>query len=557
MRLMDVIVEMLKREGIDTLFCYPTTPVIEAAAAAGIRPILCRQERVGVDMANGYARIRNGRPFSVFAMQYGPGAENAFSGIATAFSDSAPVLLLPLGQRREVAQVAPSFRSSLSYARVTRSAEEIVLPQEVPNVMRRAFNRLKNGRLGPVMVEIPLDMVEMEVGDIAIDYKPVRPTRSAGDPRDVDAAVELLLAARNPVIQAGQGIFYAEAHAELIELAERLSIPVATTVEGKSAFPENHPLSLGTAALVQTGHAKQFLDEADLILAIGSSLTRHHLVNRVLAPAGRQVVHVSNDPNDFYKGYETDVAILGDAKLVLQQLNEAVAERLRGRPAPEQRSGRVQESKRRWLAQWHAKLSSDKVPITPYRAITEFMKVIPDADAIVTHDSGSPRDQLLPFYESTVPHSYLGWGKSHALGTGLGLTIGAKIAAPDKFCVNFMGDAAFGMTGLDFETAVRVDAPICTVVLNNSTMAIETRQMRVSHDLYRTRDLGGRYADIGRDLGGWSERVEDPAELGAAFLRARRETENGRAALLEIITNAETDFSFHRNDMIAAGLAKN
>lgn len=556
MRLMDVIVEMLKREGVDTLFCYPTTPIIEAAAEAGIRPILCRQERVGVDMANGYARIKNGRPFSVFAMQYGPGAENAFSGVATAYSDSSPILMLPLGQRREIAQVAPSFRSSLTYARVTRSAEEILLPEEVPNVMRRAFNRLKNGRLGPVMVEIPLDMVEMDIGQLRIDYKPVRPTRSAGDPRDVEDAARLLIDASNPVIQAGQGIFYADAHAELVELAELLAIPVATTVEGKSVFPESHELSLGTAALVQTGHAKQFIDESDLILALGTSLTRHHLVNRVLPPSGRRVVHVTDDATDLYKSYETDVAILGDARLVLKQLIDAVRDLVgRGYAAPP-RAKRVKEAKRRWLAQWEAKLRSTQVPITPYRVIAEFMRTVPDVDAIVTHDSGSPRDQLIPFYEANQPHGYLGWGKSHALGTGLGLTIGAKLAAPDKFCINFMGDAAFGMTGLDFETAVRVDAPICTVVLNNSTMAIETRQMRVSHDLFRTRDIGGCYADIGRDLGGWSERVDDPNEIGPAFLRARRETENGRPVLLEIITNAETDFSFHRNDMVASGELK-
>ena len=109
---------------------------------------------------------------------------------------------------------------------------------------------------------------------------------------------------------------------------------------------------------------------------------------------------------------------------------------------------------------------------------------------------------------------YLGWGKSHQLGTGLGLTIGAKVAAEEKFCVNFMGDAAFGMTGLDFETAVRCGVPICTIVLNNSTMAIEIPHMKLSHEKHHARDLGGSYANLARDLGGWSERVEDPSQIG-------------------------------------------
>ena len=174
------------------------------------------------------------------------------------------------------------------------------------------------------------------------------------------------------------------------------------------------------------------------------------------------------------------------------------------------------------------------------------MRVVDPAEAIVTHDSGSPREQLNPFYRATRPRGYLGWGKSHQLGTGLGLVIGAKVAAPDKFCVNFMGDAAFGMTGLDFETAARCGIPITTIVLNNSTMAIETHAMQLSHERYRARDLGGNYANIARDLGGWSERVEDPSQIGDAILRARRQNDEGRAALLEFITSQEQGFSHRR-----------
>ena len=182
--------------------------------------------------------------------------------------------------------------------------------------------------------------------------------------------------------------------------------------------------------------------------------------------------------------------------------------------------------------------------MTPYRVINEFMKATDPSQNIVTHDSGSPRDQIMPFYESGGPGTYLGWGKSHGLGTGLGLNMGAKLASPEKFVVNFMGDAAFGMTGLDFETAVRSGIPILTVVLNNSTMAIETAHMASSHELYNTRNLGGDYADMARAMGGWSERVDDPEEIQNAFYRAKKATENGHSALLEFITSEEQDFSF-------------
>jgi acetolactate synthase-1/2/3 large subunit len=545
MQVMDAIAEILKREGISTLFCFPTTPVIEAAVAAGIRPVICRQERVGVHMADGFARVANGRPPGVFAMQYGPGAENAFAGVATAYSDSSPVLFLPLGHPRETAQLFPMFKSSRTYASVTKSVEEVILPHEVGPVMRRAFNALKNGRGGPAMVEIPADVVGFELGDGAIDYAPVRAARSAGDARDIDEAARLLVEARCPMILAGQGIFYAEATAELVKLAELLQIPVMTTVDGKSAFPEDHALSLGTGGGSFTGHGRHFLHKSDLVLAVGSSLTRHGVTTPVI-PSGKKYIHATNDARDLYKSSAIDVPILGDAKLVLAQLVEAVRDRLGARARGPETAAEIEKERAAWLTRWQPKLRSNEHPINPYRVISDFMRVVDPAEAIVTHDSGSPREQLHPFYRATRPRGYLGWGKSHQLGTGLGLTIGAKVAAPDKFCVNFMGDAAFGMTGLDFETAVRCGIPICTIVLNNSTMAIETHAMKLSHERHNARDLGGNYAAIARELGGWSERVEDPAQVGEAILRARRQTEEGRPALLEFITSQEQTFSHRR-----------
>jgi acetolactate synthase-1/2/3 large subunit len=544
MQVMDAIAEILKREGISTLFCFPTTPIIEAAVAAGIRPVICRQERVGVHMADGFARIANGRPPGAFAMQYGPGAENAFAGVATAFSDSSPVLFLPLGHPRETAQVFPMFRSSRSYASVTKSVEEVVLPEQITAVMRRAFSHLKNGRLGPVMIEVPADVVGVEIGD-ALDYRPVRAARSGPDSHAIDEAAKMLVGAAAPMVLAGQGIFYAEATSELVALADLLKIPVMTTVDGKSAFPEDHPLALGSGGGAFTGHGRHWLHKSDLVFAIGCSLTRHGVATPVI-PHGKKMVHATNDPRDFYKAHAIDLPILGDAKLVLAQLVEAVRDRLTHRPHGELVAHELAEKRREWLARWEARLHSNEVPINPYRVISDFMRTVDPAQAVVTHDSGSPREQLCPFYRATTPRGYIGWGKSHQLGTGLGLAIGAKVAAPDKFCVNFMGDAAFGMTGLDFETAVRCGIPHCTIVLNNSSMAIETHAMKLSHERHRARDLGGNYANIAKDLGGWSERVEDPAEIIPAIERARRVTEDGRPALLEFITSEEQAFSHRR-----------
>jgi acetolactate synthase I/II/III large subunit len=546
MRVVDAIAQIMKREGVEFLSTYPTTPVIDAAAAAGIRPVLCRQERVGVGIADGFSRTTNGKRLGVFAMQYGPGAENAFPGVATAFSDSVPILILPLGHQRDRAQVFPLFSSARTYASVTKWVETLNQAEQLGEVMRRAFNLLKMGRPGPVMVEIPADVAIADVPEqIALQYRAVKATSPAGDTRDIDAATRALLEAKRPVIHAGQGVLYAEACAELLELAELLQVPVMTTLEGKSAFPEDHPLSLGTGGGgVMSGPSHHFLSQADLVLGIGCSFTKHGMASNI--PAGKTIIHATNDERDLNKNYTADYPILGDAKHVLRQLIEAGKDLLRGRSRSNRAVDEIKQVREAWLAEWMPKLTSNEVPITPYRVIWDFMQAINPRDAIVTHDSGSPRNQMVPFYRATAPRGYMGWGKSHALGTGLGLSMGAKLAAPDKFCVNFMGDAAFGMTGLDFETAVRCGIPITTVVLNNSAMAIERHALVVSHDRYRTRDIGGHYADLGRAMGGQAERVTKPIDIAPAFQRARKMNQDGQAVLLEFITSEEIAFSHRR-----------
>jgi acetolactate synthase-1/2/3 large subunit len=318
-----------------------------------------------------------------------------------------------------------------------------------------------------------------------------------------------------------------------------------TTLVGKSAFPEDHPLALGTGGATSAGPVVSFLKAADLVFGVGTSFTRHGMT--ITIPPGKVMVQATNDPRDINKDYTIDHPIIGDARLVLLQFIEAVKDRVgaKDRPADGERAAQVRAARDAWLAEWMPKLTSDEVPITPYRVIWELMQTVDPADAIVTHDSGSPRDQIVPFYRATTPRGYIGWGKSHGLGTGLGLAIGAKLAAPDKLAVHWMGDAAFGMVGLDFETAARCGIPILAMVSNNSTMAAETKLMAISHDRYNTRDITGNYADMAKAMGGYAERVDKPAEVGPAIRRARKATEQGQAALLEFITSEETAAS-HR-----------
>ena len=545
MRTVDLVADILKREGVQNLCCFPTTPVLEASAVAGIRPVISRQERVGVGIADGYSRVTYGNPMGVFAMQYGPGAENAFSGVATAYSDSTPMLILASGHPMDRQGILPLFSSMTSFAAVTKYIEQLNSPNRTAETMRRAFAALRQGRPGPVLVEIPSDVALGEVDESAAAYAPLKPLPFPGNPSDIEAAARALCNATSPVIHAGQGVLYAGGSEELLELAELVQVPVMSSLAGKSVFPEIHPLALGSASGVMSGPVYNYMRRADLVLGVGCSFTKH--VRYINIPAGKTIIQITNDPRDLNKDYQVDIPIMADAKLALRQLIDAcrdiVGDSRKDNPAT---AASVQAERDAWLGQWTHKLTSDQRPINPYRVFWDFMQAIPPEDAIVTHDSGSPRDELLPFYRSNGPGSYLGWGKSHGLGTGLGLVIGAKLAHPDKVCVNFMGDAAFGMTGLDFETSVRSNLPIITVVLNNSSMGAEVTAMAASHELYNTRDLSGNYAGLGREMGGYSERIEDPAEIIPAFQRARRKTEEGESVLLEFITAVETEVSHRR-----------
>ena len=543
----EAIARILKQEGVDFMGIIPMNTLEEAAAVAGIRPMIFRQERVGVNMADGYSRVTNGRGTGVFSMQAGPGAENAFAGVAQAYADSVPILLLPTSARRDRAGVHPTFSPSESYRGITKWSDQINLVERVPEMMRRAFTQLRMGRPSPVLLEVPSDIMRAEVPETAMKYDPVVRRRSAGDPQDVKEAVRMLLAARRPVIHAGQGVLYAEAWDELLELAELTRTPVMTSMAGKSAFPENHPLALGTRSGSTTGPVVHFLTEADLVLGVGCSFTNIHFGAEMLA--SKVLVHCTNDENDINKDYSVDHAIIGDAKLVLRQLIDETRKAIspQGRAEGPEPEGEIKAVKDRWLQEWMPKLTSDEVPINPYRVIWDLMNTIDRKKAIVTHDSGSPRDQTIPFYETISPRGFIAWGKSTQLGYSLGLAMGAKMAEPDKLAVAIMGDYAFGMVGLDIETAVRERIPILVIVLNNSSMGIYSPDsFPVANEIYGTKYLTGDYAAVAEAMGGYNERVEQPAEVVPAILRAQREVAAGRTALLEIITSEERTFS-HRS----------
>lgn len=530
----EVIARVLKAEGVEFIACYPRNPVIEACAKEGIRPIVCRQERVGLGIADGFSRVTNGSRLGVFICQHGPGAENAFPGIAQAFSDNVPVLFIPGGEPAARQGITPTFSARDNYAHVTKWSAYVTEPRRLAPALRHAFYRLRTGKGGPVMVETGMDALFGEL-DGELNYQPVSGSRYAPDAAAVDAAVAALAQAERPVLHVGQGVLFANATDELIALAELLDAPVITTMPGKSAFPENHPLSVGASAITKPAHLLGFYNEADCIFAIGSSLTR--TVYGTSAPAGKLLIQATVSEEDVNKEYSVDHALVGDARLTLQAVLAGLRQRGIDR-GPGPRAEAVTAAKRAFLEEWRAEFESDEVPINQYRVIGDMMRHLDAAQTIITHDAGTPREQIISFWEAPVPRSYLGWGKSTQLGFGLGAIMGAKLAEPERICINIMGDAAIGMVGMDLETAVRNRIGIITVLFNNGIMAIESDSLVDAHTDYGANFVGGNYAALAESLGAMGERITQPADFIPALDRAIAATREGRPALLEVMVKA-------------------
>src|SRR5215213_3260013 len=289
----EAVARILQQEGVEYLFSYPNNPIINAAAALGIRPIIARSEKTLINMTDGFSRATNGRRLGVCVTQAGPGIENAYGGVAQAFADSIPMLILPGGPDQRRAGIPGDYDPLPTYRNVTKWASRINMAERIPEMLRRAFTQLRTGQSGPVLLEVPADVMRAQVDEASFSYTPARGYRSAGDPTDVAEAVRMLLSASRPVLHAGHGVLWAEATEELRELAELLQVPVVTTMAGKSAFPEDHPLSLGAGGHSMTQTSAEFLVKSDLVFGIGASFAKGAFSYPV--PAGKKIVQIVAD----------------------------------------------------------------------------------------------------------------------------------------------------------------------------------------------------------------------------------------------------------------------
>ena len=515
--------------------------IIDAIAGREeISLMYARQERVALDICDGFARA-SGHPAVVFT-DSGPAAANLMGGLVNSWGDSTPVLFFAGHvDRTEVMKAGTKEIPFLELFRpVSKWAELIMDPSQTAEIMRRAFVHLRTGRPGPVVIGMPLDVSLMDVGEF--EYTPISSmprVRSGADPAAVKAAVEMVAKARRPHLYVGAGVLQSEATQELVRFAEMLSIPVATTLNGKSAFPEDHPLALGLGGFTRGFYgslpASEWADAADVILTIGCGFKLHAVFGRP-----RQAVkhiQVDVDPTEIHRDHVADLALLGDAKIVLGQMVEAAKTKLpKARLEPvSSRFNQLKRLNKRWVALSKQFLESDEAPINPFRVTHELMKLANPAKTIVLHDAGSVRGTTAQHYITTQPRTFLGFGGQSAMGWTVGAAMGAKKARPECLVVAVVGEEAFNETAMDLETSIRNNAPVLYIIKNNRRKidASGAKKERLAFTRFHT---GIDLSALVPALGARYHRIEKPGELAAGLAAAMAEVKGGRTAVVDVAT---------------------
>ena len=528
------LVRILKKEGVGWVSTFPTHIFGNACGEEGVKNFMVRDERYAVAVADGYSRVSDGKAFGVCSVMGGTnaaGTQMAYGALAQAYEDSVPLLCLtdgvpPSAYGRERFNIEDAFRS------VTKWRGYINKAERVPEFLRRAFTQLKTGRPSPVLLSLPRGLGKYDEDEFS--YTPVQGWRSQGDPRDVGKAVKALKSANNPLLWAGQGVFSSDACGELKEFAELAQLPVLTTLKGKSAFPEDHPLSIG----VRGEPAERFLGKADLVIAVGVGLTPSHFMHSIPDASGKKIIQCTVDESDVNCDYAVDHVVLGDAKLVLGQLTAE----LERQGAPKENEALVKEIEDSWRSlneKYGPWMGSGEKPINPYRVYAEMMDVLEIENSFVTHESGNTRDQLSTVYRSKVPHGFLGWGNVTTLGYGLGAAMGAKLAMPGRQVVSVTGDAGVGYQMGNWEVMARNEMGITTVHINNDGFGgYGPGFWGPGHSPYTYKVTGHEVqssARVAEGLGIQAERVEDPDEVAPALKRALKTNRGGEPAFIEVI----------------------
>ena len=536
----EVVVEMLKAHGVEILFglCGDTSlPFYDALARLphGMRHVLARDERSAAYMADGYARV-SGR-VGVCEGPSGGGATYILPGLAEANESSVPVLCIntDISVSARGRYTLTELDQSALMRPITKWNTVLNRSEEIPGAFRAAFNQMTTGRPGAAHIALPFDVQKGSVnrtdvwGDATLGQYPSR--RIAPDPYFIGRAAELLRSASHPVFLCGGGVVIAGAEQELLELAERLSAPVATTISGKGSISDEHPLAVGVVGSNGgTPETRAIVDQADLVIFVGcraGSVTTERW--RHPTPGKVKVIHLDVDPAVLGVNYPVDVPLVSDARLALAALNQALATMTRPLEAVA-----VQKAKEEKFGRFHALAESDDKPIKPERVVADAARAL-DADAIVVADAGTPCPYFSAYYPTRKTGRRFFSNRAHgALGYSMSAAIGAHFARPNVKCVSVMGDGSFGFTCGELETVVRYRLPITFIVISNGTYGwIKAGQKSAYDKRYFGVDFEiTDHAAVAAAFGVKSWRVTEPGDLGKTLKEALA---HGGPAVVDVI----------------------
>ncbi|MFC1999286.1 thiamine pyrophosphate-binding protein [Chloroflexota bacterium] len=528
MTVADLILKYIEAEGVEYIFGIPGTTLLPLLAACNrnprIKPILAKHEEGAAFMADGYARVKGS--LGVCFATSGPGATNLVSGVATAFLDDIPLLVLT-GQVDTSTYGKGTFQDATRegvdsvqmFDSVTRHSSMMISKYKAPDDIREALRAALTGKRGPVHLSLPKDILSQEID---VDVSVPSAYRASGeyfDRRLVIEAAQQLVRAERPAILVGAGAVASDACGDILDMAEMLSIPVATTPKAKGAFPEDHPLSLGTLGFCGSPLAESYIKsgEIDVLLVIGSSLNQMTTMSwdPNLKPS-KCLVHINIDPTEIGKNYRADIPLVGDARTVVNEISFRVLRDMvleeEKRKSREELVARIRQETGMYVEP--EKLESDSVPIKPQRMVRELEEALPE-DAILFVDMGNAVCWAIHYMKFRRPNSFITAFGLLTMGHGTAAAIGGKLAAGDRPVVALVGDGCFQMNGMEVATAVNYDIPVVWIVQNNAKLGLvhELQKFSLGENTVATTFKPVDLAKVAEGLGAVGYRISKPNEL--------------------------------------------
>ena len=525
---------LLERQGVDVMFGLPggtTIPLYDDLLDSNIRHVLVRHEQCAAHMADGYARA-TGR-VGVCTSTSGPGVTNLMTGVATAYVDSSPMLVLT-GQvatpliGNDAFQEADSFSLMMP---ITKHNFRVLDPKDIPEAIVRGMAIARTGRKGPVHVDLPVDVMRAEVPEEMM-RKEYRVAPPAEDFSGLSEAVQMLRSAERPLILVGGGVIWSNATQEVLRISQMLMAPIVTTIMGKGAVPEDHPLCLGVIGMHGRECARKAFSECDLVLAVGTRFSDRSAGNQNVLEEGMRIIHVDIDSGELGKTSNSLVKIVGDARKALRMMIEGLV----SRKGESEWSRRV----RSYIKECECDIDLLDNPIKPQKVIRDLMTVLSD-NSFITTEVGQNQMWAAHFLKVRHPRQFITSGGFGTMGFGFPAALGVKVAFPDRPVVDIAGDGSIQMVFQEFATAVSENLPVLVCLMNNGWLGMVKQWQKLFWEKrYSGTELNKNpnFVKLAQAFGADGLRVEKPSELRPALLAGLK---SGVPFIVDVVVDPEED----------------